>query len=128
MAKKHQRETPTVQPTAETPAAPAESPTAEAQPPVETVTEQVDPLLAEVQSFLDKRDELAQKLTDEITATERKLVVLRDKLASLFPEQSAPVPKPGKLKKSKPKSTSRQERVESDPTINEPTLFGDANE
>src|SRR5579871_2764093 len=46
----------------------------------------VHPLMAEVQSFLSRRDELARKLSEEIEVTEKKLAELRSTLASLFPD------------------------------------------
>ncbi|QDU28122.1 hypothetical protein ETAA8_32220 [Anatilimnocola aggregata] len=65
-------------------------------------SEAATPLLAEVQSFLSKRDELARKLADEITATEAKLAELKRTAASLFPENNNAatlVTKDKKLKK-----------------------------
>ncbi len=58
------------------------------------------PLLAEVQSFIQKREELARKLADEIAATETKLAELKRTAAALFPENAAPVSAP-KEKKAK---------------------------
>lgn len=59
------------------------------------------PLLAEVQSFIQRREELARKLADEIAATETKLVELKKTAAALFPETTAPAsaPKDKKAKK-----------------------------
>ena len=59
------------------------------------------PLLAEVQSFIQRREELSRKLADEIAATEARLVELKKTAAALFPESAAPVsaPKDKKLKK-----------------------------
>ncbi|WP_425618948.1 hypothetical protein NA78x_002669 [Anatilimnocola sp. NA78] len=54
-----------------------------------TVAGEATPLLAEVQSFLSKRDELARKLAEEISATEAKLIELKRTAASLFPETAA---------------------------------------
>jgi hypothetical protein len=68
----------------------------EATPPV---TEANNPLLAEVQSFLSKREELARKLAEEIAATEAKLAELRKTAASLFPESTPAVSPVGKDKK-----------------------------
>ena len=78
----------TLQPVAEAPfvAAPAEPAT---------------PLIAEVHSFLSKRDELAKKLSEEIAATEAKLVALRKTAAALFPEKAAAAPAANKDKKAK---------------------------
>src|SRR4051812_6282147 len=46
-----------------------------------------DSLSGEVQSFLSKRDELADKLAREIEATEKKLAELKRSAALLFPEK-----------------------------------------
>jgi hypothetical protein len=68
----------------------------EAAPPV---AEANNPLLAEVQSFLSKREELARKLAEEIAATEAKLAELRKTAASLFPESTPAATPMGKDKK-----------------------------
>ena len=66
------------------------------------------PLLAEVQLFLSRREELARKLADEIAVTEARLAELKRTAAALFPESSAAVvnvakdKKPKKLVKAKP--------------------------
>lgn len=87
------------------------------------------PLLAEVQSFLNKREELARKLADEIAATETKLAELKKTAAALFPE-STPVAQlvkdkkvPKKLPKAKPlppKATEESATV-AEPVISEST-------
>lgn len=66
-----------------------------------------DPLLEEVQQFLSKRAELANRLSQEIEATEKKLIELKRTVAMLFPEtESTPVSKERKAKKpSKTKPT-----------------------
>lgn len=50
--------------------------------------EELGPLAEEVRSFMDRRDELARKLAEEIEATEKKLAELRRTAAALFPESS----------------------------------------
>jgi hypothetical protein len=59
------------------------------------------PLLAEVQSFIQRRSELAKKLTDEIAATEAKLAELKRTAAALFPENNRAAPAASKDKKTK---------------------------
>src|SRR5688572_15272591 len=60
-----------------------------AAPEGELITaEPANPLLAEVQSFLNRRDELARKLADEIAATEAKLEELRRTAAAFFSENA----------------------------------------
>ena len=71
-------------------AAPANPPTADGMP-----------LLAEVQSFIQRREELAKKLADEITATESKLAELKRTAAALFPENAVAAPAANKEKKAK---------------------------
>jgi hypothetical protein len=88
---------------AETPAAPASVAPAEAPD---------DPLLSEVQSFLSKRAELAQKLADEIAATEKKLAELKETAALLFPEHHGNGQKERKPKKAKPKAAVREPKSE----------------
>lgn len=46
-------------------------------------------LTGEVQTFLSKRDELAQKLAREIEITEKKLAELKHSAAMLFPEKDS---------------------------------------
>ena len=70
--------------------------------PASPDNEVATPLLAEVQSFLSKRDELARKLAEEIAATEAKLAELKRTAASLFPETAITTANTaGKDKKSK---------------------------
>jgi hypothetical protein len=88
---------------AEVPAAPLPS-TPDAAPD--------DPLLSEVQSFLSKRAELAQKMADEIAATEKKLAELKETAALLFPEHHGNGPKERKPKKAKPKAANRESKTE----------------
>lgn len=76
-------------------------------PLITAVAEPATPLLAEVQSFLSRRDELARKLADEIAATEAKLEELRRTAAAFFPENAKAAgptkdKKPKKLVKAKP--------------------------
>lgn len=80
-------------------------------------------LLTEVQTFLNKRSELADRLAREITATERRLEELRRTAALLSPDaiaavESAKPEKKGKkpsLKKAD-KKPSRKPADESSPT------------
>jgi hypothetical protein len=65
---------------------PTDAPEAEAFAPS---PQELGPLAEEVQSFLDRRGELARKLAAEIEATERKLAELRRTAAALFPEGPA---------------------------------------
>ena len=74
---------------------------------VET-TESVNPLMEEVQSFLNLRDELARKLALEIEATEQKLAELKSTAASLFPAESSDSSDERKAKKAKPKPVARE--------------------
>jgi len=106
MSKKKQRENAVTTP--EDTAAANEPAAATAQPatPITAIGE-ATPLLAEVQSFLSKRDELARKLAEEITATEAKLAELKKTAASLFPETaaaSAPIASRDKKLKKLPKA------------------------
>lgn len=71
-------------------------------PVVEVSALSTEPLLAEVQSFLAKRIELARRMKEEIAATELRLEQLRRNLASLMPERAVVVAKDKKLKKVKP--------------------------
>lgn len=70
-------------------------------PAASAPAEPATPLIAEVHSFLSKRDELATKLSDEIAATEAKLIELRQTAAALFPEKAAAAPAAAKDKKAK---------------------------
>lgn len=63
-----------------------------------SIPEKSLPLMAEVQTFLATRDELAKKLAEEIAATEKKLAELKRTAAMLYPAAVAP---PGKEKKAK---------------------------
>ena len=75
--------------------------------------EQVDPLMAEVETFLSKRDELAQRFADEIAATEQKLAELKKTAASLFPESVSSGQTNQKTKKPKAKSAAKSESASS---------------
>lgn len=67
-------------------------------------------LLAEVEQFLQQRQELAQKLAAEIAATERKLADLRKTAAALFPEGDRSARPEKKAKKPRlPKSPNPTE-------------------
>jgi hypothetical protein len=75
-----------------------------------------EPLFEEVQAFLSQRAELAQKLADEIAATEKKLAELKKTSAMLFPESVAVIPsKERKPKKPKLKSAAREHKPETTP-------------
>lgn len=76
-------------------------------------SEPVHPLMEEVQSFLNLRDELARKLAAEIEATELKLADLKRTAASLFPENGADSSDDRKSKKSKSKSSAREAKPSS---------------
>ena len=58
-------------------------------------------LLDDVQAFFDQREELAQRLTDEIEATQAKLAELQETLAQLHPERSGSAGKERRPKKAK---------------------------
>lgn len=68
---------------------------------VTAAVEPATPLIAEVQSFLSKRDELSRKLSEEIAATEARLVELKKTAAALFPERATAAPTVNKDKKAK---------------------------
>lgn len=68
-----------------------------------------DPLVDEVQSFLRQRQELAQRLADEIAATEAKLAELKKTAAMLFPE-NYPSPNGAKKVKKAKKAAGRIEK------------------
>ncbi len=84
-------------------------------PNVGEATASSDPLLEEVQQFLSRRAELASRLTQEIEATEKKLVDLKRTVAMLFPEtESSTSSKDRKAKKpAKAKASTRTEKAES---------------
>ncbi|WP_417748446.1 hypothetical protein [Rosistilla oblonga] len=58
-------------------------------------------LLDDVQAFFDQREQLAQRLTDEIEATQAKLAELQETLAQLHPERSGSAGKERRPKKAK---------------------------
>jgi len=99
-------------PSAEETPSPSVSPAVEAQSEAPAATvEPIDPLMAEVESFLSKRDELAQKIADEIEAMEQKLAELKKTAASLFPDSANGAPANLKAKKPKPKPAAKPEPV-----------------
>lgn len=107
--KKQHQETVSVKAADETPV-PSVSP--EVQTPVEPASEpesHVDPLMAEVEAFLSKRDELAQKIAGEIEALEQKLAELKETAASLFPDSAGGGQAAPKPKKPKPKPAVKSE-------------------
>ncbi|WP_010587844.1 hypothetical protein [Schlesneria paludicola] len=73
-------------------------------------SESLDPLMDEVQTFINLRDELARKLAAEIETMEQKLVELKKTAASLFPSGSNDAPEEKKTKKPKPKAP-KEEKV-----------------
>ena len=74
--------------------------------------EEVAPLMAEVETFLSKRDELARRFAEEIVATEQKLAELKKTAASLFPE-SVSGQSSQKTKKPKTKASTKSESASS---------------
>jgi hypothetical protein len=69
--------------------------------------EPVHPLMSEIQSFMNLRDELARKLAAEIEAMEQKLAELKETAASLFPRSNeSPVDR--KTKKPKAKASKSE--------------------
>jgi hypothetical protein len=81
----------------------------ELDPPTD-ISEPSDPLMEEVQSFLNLRDELARKLATEIDALEEKLAELKKTAASLFPGSDSDSTGDRKAKKPKAKSSSQKEK------------------
>ena len=73
--------------------------------------EPIDPLMDEVQTFLNLRDELSKKLAAEIETLEQKLADLKQTAASLFPGGSADAPEEKKAKKPKPKPPKEDKPV-----------------
>lgn len=96
----------------ETDSGPAAEISAEAAA-VESLEQAASPptsILDEVQSFLQKRDELLRKLADEIEATESRLAELR-RTAQLLQAEAVPESsKDKKNKKPKPKSAPKAEK------------------
>ena len=74
-----------------------------------TTEEHVDPLMADVKTFLSKRDELARKFAEEIDALEQRLAELKETAASLFPENLNNGTPDRKPKKPKTKASSKSE-------------------
>lgn len=75
------------------------------------VAEEAAFLAAEVQAFLSKRTELADRLTREIEATERRLAELRSSLALLSPPlPAAPVEPTKPEKKTKKPAVKKAEK------------------
>ncbi|MEI8020965.1 MAG: hypothetical protein WCH39_22360 [Schlesneria sp.] len=108
-AKRQDRETASVKSVEETP---IHSVSVEDQVPADSSTtteEHVDPLMADVKTFLSKRDELARKFAEEIDALEQRLAELKETAASLFPENINNGASDRKPKKPKPKASSKSE-------------------
>lgn len=76
----------------------------------ESSNEANHPLMEEVQSFLNLRDELARKLAAEIQMMEDKLAELKKTAAALFPNADADSASDRKAKKPKPKPTAPKEK------------------
>ena len=92
----------------------------------ESVNEPADPLLEEVQSFLNLRDELARKLAAEIELTEQKLAELKKTAASLFPGAHNDVSDDRKPKKPKAKPTPPKEKGDSPTSATEKVASSDS--
>ena len=108
-AKRQDRETASVKHVEETP---AQSVSVEDQVPADVSPmseEHVDPLMADVKTFLSKRDELARKFAEEIETLEQRLAELKETAASLFPENLNNGAADRKPKKPKPKSSPKSE-------------------
>lgn len=99
MGKKKQTESQPlpVEPVAET------TPVPETQPSGAAENGQLGELGREVEAFLAQRQQLAQKLADEIAATEQKLAELKRTAAALFPQENLP---PAAAKERRPKSAA----------------------
>jgi len=86
-------------------------PHSEPQAAADEANGQLGELGREVEAFLAQRQQLAQKLAEEIAATEQKLAELKRTAAALFPPES-PAPAPAKDRRSKtstaPKSAKRK--------------------
>ncbi len=83
--------------------------------------EELGALAGEVQSFLDKRIELARKLSQEIDATEKKLAELKRTAAALFPEGSAESDSERERPERKPKKPAAKSVRLSQPEPSEST-------
>lgn len=79
------------------------------------VAEPTATLISEVQSFLERREELSRKLAEEILATEKRLADLRRTAGLLQVEGTADPARDRKPKKAKPKAAPRPEKRESVP-------------
>ena len=82
-----------------------------------------DSILNEVQQFLERRRELAQKLREEIEATQRRLEELQETLELLQGEMGLIEEKEKKAKKAKPKPPKAATKDASEPRTK--PLFGD---
>jgi len=81
----------------------------------EVVAASAASLISEVQSFLERREELSRQLAEEIEATEKRLVELRRTASLLQAEAAVDSSKDRKPKKAKPKGTARPEKREPAP-------------
>jgi hypothetical protein len=77
----------------------------------QALNEPFHPLLKEVHSHLNQRDELLEKLDAEIEAMEQKLAELRETAALLKPENNGTAKEASKVKKAKPKSAKEEKTV-----------------
>ena len=108
-AKRQDRETASVKSVEETP---TQSVNTEDQVPADaslTTEDHVDPLMADVKTFLSKRDELARKFAEEIETLEQRLAELKETAASLFPENLNNGASDRKPKKPKAKTSPKAE-------------------
>ncbi|MEZ6088867.1 MAG: hypothetical protein R3C05_12750 [Pirellulaceae bacterium] len=109
----------TEEPPAEGEAAQTETSTSDTEtdsnPPAENQGENAttrSTLLDEVEAFFHQREALAEKLAQEIEATEARLNELRETMANLYPERAAGAAKdrkPKKLKKAPPRNAADSE-------------------
>ncbi len=132
MAKKKQTES---SPSATESTVEANAPATEAE--AAEPTQPLGELAKEVQDFIAQREQLAQKLAEEIAATEQKLAELKRTAVMLFPEkESAPAPaaKDRKAKVAAPpkpakrKAETRTEPANVDASEEESTSQTTANE
>ncbi len=110
-AKRQDRETASVKSVDETH---SQSVSLEDQVPADSsimTEEHVDPLMADVKTFLSKRDELARKFAEEIEILEQRLTELKETAASLFPENLNNGTPDRKPKKPKAKASSKSESM-----------------
>lgn len=83
-----------------------------------------DPIMDEVQAFLQRRRELAQKLREEIELTQHRLEELQETLGLLQGEMSVAEEREKKAKKPKPKASKPPVKEPREPRTR--TLFDDS--